>query len=135
MQLHLLQIIECVAHGEVLSEVLLEEEGTDVANVAKWEGELARRMETICLECVIPYIKQQGRQPLLQGDGLFVVRSGLKAAFAILLHLPRERQQTVIEAVDKVGEGRRLLAQIALPDAMLTEYQKKWLTYCKTLFL
>lgn len=110
MQLHLLQVIELVAHGEVLSEVPLEEDGVEVANAVKWEGELAGRLEMICLECVIPYIQQQGRQPLLRGDGLFVIHNGLKAAFAILLHLPKEQQKNIINAVDKVDEEKKILA-------------------------
>ena len=124
-----------MAHGEVLSEVPLEEGGVEVVNTMKWEGELAGRLETICLECVIPYIQKQGRHPLFQGDGLFVIQSGLKTAFAILLHVPKERQQTIIDAVEKVGEEIGLLAQMALPDEMMTKYQQKWLAYCKSLFL
>lgn len=56
----------------------------------------------VCRDSVIPFIQNQGRSPLLQGDGLFVVKNGLKTVLSILLHLSAGHRQPILKEVSEV---------------------------------
>ena len=56
----------------------------------------------VCRDSVIPFIQNQGRSPLLQGDGWFVVQNGLKTILSILLHLSAGHRQLILKEVSEV---------------------------------
>lgn len=56
----------------------------------------------VCRDSVIPFIQNQGRSPLLQGDGWFVVKNGLKTVLSILLHLSAAHRQPILKEVSEV---------------------------------
>ena len=56
----------------------------------------------VCCDSVIPFIQNQGRSPLLQGDGWFVVKNGLKTVLSILLHLSAAQRQLILKEVSEV---------------------------------
>lgn len=56
----------------------------------------------VCRDSVIPFIQNQGWSPLLQGDGWFVVRNGLKTVLSILLHLSAAHRQLILKEVSEV---------------------------------
>ena len=79
-------------HGEVLEDLedldeqieMLRERNTEVAYPESRNDLMWVR---VCRDSVIPFIQNQGRSSLLQGDGWFVIKNGMKTVLSILLHL------------------------------------------------
>lgn len=94
-------------HGEVLEDLedldeqneMLRERNTEVAYPESRNDLMWVR---VCRDSVIPFIQNQGRSSLLQGDGWFVIKNGMKTVLSILLHLSAGHRQLILKEVSEV---------------------------------
>ena len=114
-------MLELAVHNEVVDEFYLLKNHHQAWSYRLLSEALRKDVMKVVLDFVIPFLKSTEKESLWKGDSVYLFRSGLKALFAVMIHLAKTEQDIVLQAC-KVAVGDNL------------EW-KKWESFISSFFL
>ena len=105
--MNLLQMIELAVHREVLDEFYMQKNARQPWNYRLLDEGLQGEVIQVVKENLIPFLELSKKNALWKGDSEYLLRIGLKSLFAVLIHVPKNKQEIVLQTC-KLAIGDRL---------------------------